>query len=460
MSKPAGIFKRRYLTGLDWVIGTLDHGMKKRTGAGNASQLMLVLTGRLDAARIERGIREFASVFPMINGCIRRDWLNLAPYWEYDHGGEGAVSFERMNIPQSIVDTTTGSGLSAAMIGRAAEVVNRPFATETEHLRFALFSGAGDVHALCMTFDHKLMDARGAETFLSLALDYMAGKGGAKDEEVDLDDLARRVPSHISAGLTGWTEKFLAGRDVNRSLLAVTGSDPALLRQPQEFMAVPTKYLLHSFSEAETEKIYAHAQERAGFLMEMPYMLGAVSGAMEGLLVGRRVKGRSRVAALTTDTRQDRDKVVEMFFNYSSFMFFVLPEDDAADMGRVMEGIKQQMYEQVKDAIPKKLAQAAMLMRIAPFGLIDRIVEKFLGAGSSTYSFSYVGKSPVRQVAVEGAAITNMFHMPRVPAPPGIGVFFNLHGKRLNATVSWVDGIITMDEASALMQGVRRALLA
>lgn len=466
MYNPSGILRRRYLTGLDWVIGTLDYGMKARTGAGNASELALLLEGTIDAEALLKGLADFLAAFPMINGRIKRDWLNLAPYWDYDHEGMGRAGLKREKLGHPVLDTQSGSGLSEEALNRAADFVNRPFKTELEHLGFALISGTDNAHLLLMSFDHRLMDARGAETFLALILNHLGGGEG------EPRSIAAEVPSFHSAGLTGWKEKFLSGRDVNRRFLSISASSPAILPMPVEFRrddsgVCPVSYAILSLAQEDTERAYALAEERAGFLMEMPYMLAATTRAFEAVLSARQTAGQISgqtseeclVIPLTMDTREGRSQAGEMFFNYSSFMFFVLDRSGAGDMDEAIGAIKAQMYEQAKESFPRKLAQAAALMRIAPFRLIDSLIKRFLGAGASTLSFSYVGKAAIKHDTVLGARVLNMFHLPRVPTPPGLGVFFNSEGGRLNITVSFIEGVITRQEADALLIDIKKALL-
>ncbi len=48
--------------------------------------------------------------------------------------------------------------------------------------------------------------------------------------------------------------------------------------------------------------------------------------------------------------------------------------------------------------------------------------------------------------------------MPRVPTPPGTGIFFNSFNGQLNAVVSWLDGLVSDEEIRSLENGLRSGL--
>ncbi len=74
-------------------------------------------------------------------------------------------------------------------------------------------------------------------------------------------------------------------------------------------------------------------------------------------------------------------------------------------------------------------------------------------------SFSCVGNSAYGSDTFLGAKVINLFHMPRVPTPPGFGFFFNEFDSRLNMVFSYVDGMMTDDEANDLVGRVWTALV-
>ena len=104
---------------------------------------------------------------------------------------------------------------------------------------------------------------------------------------------------------------------------------------------------------------------------------------------------------------------------------------------------------------PQKLMEASSLMRIAPLPLIERVFHLPLGGRIASFCFSHVSKDSFVSAELLGSRIVNMFHMPRTPVPPGIGVFFSTYGERLNATISCLDGIFSDEELDKLEQDLR-----
>jgi hypothetical protein len=65
------------------------------------------------------------------------------------------------------------------------------------------------------------------------------------------------------------------------------------------------------------------------------------------------------------------------------------------------------------------------------------------------------GNSIVRFMDAE---VTNLIHMPLVPAPPGIGLFVNQHAGRMNMVLTYVDGMLADEDARRILDDARRLL--
>ena len=148
----------------------------------------------------------------------------------------------------------------------------------------------------------------------------------------------------------------------------------------------------------------------------------------------------------------------EMFFNHLSFMFFHLLPEDMTDRKLLTQKIMRQMYDQTQSNLPKHLCDVNMLMRIAPLSVLDPIMEKLrLLLGS--FAFSCVGDSAYKSKTFMGSKVLNLFHMPRVPTPPGFGFFFNQFNGKLNMVFSYLDGILTDAQIDDLVRKARQRLI-
>ena len=52
----------------------------------------------------------------------------------------------------------------------------------------------------------------------------------------------------------------------------------------------------------------------------------------------------------------------------------------------------------------------------------------------------------------------NAYHVPAVPPRPGIGVFFNRCAGRTNLVVAWIEGVLSEDDVTGIVEIVRGEL--
>jgi hypothetical protein len=374
--------------------------------------------------------------FPVVAGSVRRD-LKLAPYWKIPPGVERAVRLTVQRVDKQV--------FGPRFLHHLEQTANTPFQDDSEHLAFTLVTdGARSV--LCMTFDHRIFDARGAEMFLDLfQQDVNSGADAATGDLVFTS----------SAALSQWSKKFLAGRSVNRRIIGLSKSTP---------MALPAdrhgngryRYRLFSFTEQETADIYERAYTEAGYLMESPYLLAVIIQGMHDLFRSKQATGDSYLIPVTMDLRPGLDPMQEIFFNHVSYLFYQIPTGEAGDRKGLITLLKQQMYDQVKSNFPRDLAEASLLTRIAPLPILGKLLRLPMNGKMATFAFSHLGKSSYRHSVFMGKRIESLFHMPRVPMPPGIGFFSNYFNGRLNLVLSHLDGLLKDTDVVMIEQGIRR----
>ena len=426
---------KRYLSGSDWVINTLDHMMKATTCAGNMSQVVLVLDGLLDESEVRSRLNAFVKQFPVLQGHVSRD-IKLAPYWKIP-----AQAVNEITLTTGHADDLSSGGTCLTYFEKSANI---PFQNNNDHVAFHLRSDRWQ-SMLAMAFDHRIFDARGAEMFLNLFQQSL--KSGSSTVSGD-------IAFTSSSALTQWSRKFLAGRNVNRRIIGLSKSSHKALpvsRDGKGFF----RYHLLSFTEQETAAIYGRAYAEAGYLMESPYLLSVIVQSMHELFMNRKATGSSYLIPVTMDLRTGLDPLQEIFFNYVSYLFYQIPVHEADDRKGLIALLKQQMYDQVKSGFPRDLAEASLLTRIAPLPVLGKLLHLPMKGKMATYAFSHLGKSSYQHPLFMDKKVVNIFHMPRVPVPPGLGFFSNYCNGRLNVVMSYLDGVLANDDVLSLDRGIK-----
>ena len=427
---------KRYLTGIDWIIHVLNYMTRKETGAGFMSQVVMEVSGNVNALEIENSLNAFIKKHAVVNGYFTRD-INLAPYWKIPPVNKPGISIETAIIKES---ESFDDILKILEKG-----INTLFNNKREHIAFHILAGGGRSY-IAMTFDHLLFDARNAEAFLNMfQKDWEGGE--------DSGNMTITEPAHLSM----WMDKFKAGQRVNRAFIKIAGKAP-----PRVF-PLPSgkngfKFKVLSFGTKETEAIAENAFNEAGYLMLMPYALAASVYALHGIFTGRGISSGDYVVPVSIDTRNREEVKKDLFFNHVSFFIFKAEASDASDFKALLKSLKEQMYAQVGSDLPGDICKASFLMRIAPASLLGSLLKLYFKGEIASFCFSYVGKTAYTSPSFMENKITNIFHMPRTPVPPGIGIFFQQSNEKLNVILSYLDGMLNKDEEEIFLTSLKSRL--
>jgi len=428
---------KRYLSGQDWVINVLDYMMKASTCAGNMSQVVLTLNSVIDDTSVRECLSKFIKEFPVVYGNIARDY-NLTPYWRIPKNVKGDLNFNVYNLKNQ-----------ENVLSLLEKSINKPFKGSNEHLAFHLIHTEGKQSFLAMTFDHCLFDARGAESFLNLFQQYLAEKNNFS--------FTKGIHLTAPAFLSQWMEKFYAGRNVNRKIIALSKPVPEALPLPSGKNR-GFKFKLVSFNLKETEEIYNNAYSEAGYLMEMPYLLSVTIQSAHELFKKKGITEPNYLIPVNIDMRNSDDIGQELFFNHVSYLFFKINKDAMVSLKGLIRSIQQQMYEQIKSGLPDDISKASLLTRIAPLHVLEKIFRLPFKGKIASFCFSHLGKSSYLFPEFMGIGIKNIFHMPRVPVPPGLGFFFNYFNGQLNLVISYLEELIKDDEILMLETDIKERL--
>lgn len=436
-------FKNRlYLSGIDWLIATMDRHATVHTGAGNHSTLILELDGSLEAAALGERLEKITEALPLLSGRVSRDLLNLAPYWKTGKRGRP--------LTLESVETADGDAFDASLV----DTMNRPFSGKREHLRFLHARRGNRGDALLMTFDHKILDAKGAEMFLNL----LSGNDAWEDTLSEAD------VKGIDPELRGWSAQFAAGRTVQRRMIAASkegcfgaadaaGPDSASPPPPERARFRP---FFAEFDADTASRISRAAERNAGFMMETPFLLAASAMALRNAAAPD--ASIRCFVPVPIDTRKRPPTAKETFFNHHSFIFFHFDVEKGASIRDVSLAVREQLREAIADEFPEAMEAAARPLRIFPKILTSKAMDLPFNGKICSFAFANVGASAAPE-DILGAKIKSLRHMPRTPSPPGLGIFFNSFGGGLNAALSADSALWPAETAEKTIGELRRILL-
>lgn len=407
-----------YLGGLDWMILTMCRSAMRHTGGvGNASQIVLQLNGLLDVERFSASVQEFASAFPILTGRAGRDWL-LRPCWRLP--GKPIVPSIRVEAHYPEPD---------AVHQTLEALVNTPFRNDREYVAFHLLYPADGMCLLAMTFDHRLLDARGAEQILLLLSRQVSGGVSLKETDI-LPELSR--PGLFTQLKEGLASIRCVGETIHKSVI---GSGMILMDTAVETKGNPGRILLHTLDEEATNAWLKRADRDAGYLMFMPYALAAATTAFGKLSTK---ESGSFIIPCTTDLRPPGLSWKNTFFNYSSIFFFKADSAAVSNRTEMIGQFKSQFFSQTKTKFPRRFEQFMGLMRFLPL----RLFEWMNSWNHASFSFASVGESLFEGESFCGLEVGNLYHMPLVPPQVGLGFFFSRINGQLNLGISWREGLL------------------
>jgi len=426
----------QYLSGIDWFLNGLNYTTERQSGVGNIFQVALELNGVPDEGLLTRHIGEFLERFPELGGKVSRAW-NLAPYWRVDPNREPPS-------PSIKCREISGPAFFVSLLEELERMADEPFTSEHQYIAFHLVHD-GTRGLLGVVFDHRLFDARGAVLFLNALQEAFEGPSNPGNQ------LHRGRPVHLDH----WRRKFSAGWNVTQQIQGLSGSLPCrTLPVPNARDERMSRFRVVRFDPYQAAEIKRRAEEEAGYLLFLPYALGVAVRAAHPIFESRGVEAGDYVISTTIDSRVQEGAGDEMFFNHVSFLMFRAESGHLSDAIALTTSLKDQFYEQLKRHFPDDFAEMSYLSRIVPQRLVDRIV-RFAMKPEIAFVFAHMGDEGYSYSRFMDLEVKNILQLPRVPIPPGFGVFFGPWDGGLNVVISYLEGQLRADEVDGLEDRLR-----
>jgi hypothetical protein len=417
--------KKNYLSGMDWVANSLDEINKKEIKLGNHSAVVLVLKKELDVELFTQRLKCLDDNH-VLKGKLSRD-LNLAPYWKVN-----LKKKPRIKISTERTDN---------VFKLYCDFINEAFGSEDSYLEFKICFQE-DKSYVCMKFDHRILDARGAE----MVLNYLNGT------------CIESFHYNREPYLRNWKDNFLAGRTIVRFLIGLNSSlvtnSLAIKKQGSQ----KNIFSQITFNKEESKKIIDDANEKAGYLMIMPYLLAKSTQAFDKCFFANKSKEAKYIVSVNADRRPKKEDLKSLFFNHFSFCYFGI-DTKALFCETIYEELKKELYLQIKDKIAEAFELASRLARILPLCVMAKVMKDQVKKNKISFSFSYVGQSGYQDDSFMDNTIQDVFHLPIVPIYPGIGIYFTKFKDKIQLVLSANQSIVTEKELCLLTQKIKDNLI-
>jgi hypothetical protein len=424
-------------------MGAIDHGARHGAGFGCYSQAILDLEGTIDVAALRAALDQISLRFPLIHGRVARDWLNLAPYWTAPRQG-GPDHAEP--LPLSVVQASSHEEAERLL----DEHANARFDSESDHLRFLLIQINSARSRLGMVFDHRLLDAFGAESLLRLIDQTWQRR---------LDGIWPRVKQTAPANLDHWQRRFLSGRTLNRYLFSLSRQPICALDKPLSHPRPAIRFLHESLTAQETADFNRRAAEEIGLPIILPSAAARAIVALRQAMPIMPLAGEQITLFTTVNTRLPGQEWEKLFFNHLSLMTLSAGASTPSTAAAIASALRDQFIEQTRLQIPFVMEDAGALGRICPHWIGSRLMRLVNDGRLCTFYFVCLRENGFAGSSFLGQPVANLRHKPLTFFPPGLNVCITSFANRFNLVVSYLEGSLPDAAAERLLNEFKAALL-
>jgi len=141
--------------------------------------------------------------------------------------------------------------------------------------------------------------------------------------------------------------------------------------------------------------------------------------------------------------------------NVLAFHFARFKPSETADVDRLARRLRSQMTDALRDGQIDANGVAMEFLKYRPLSLMLRDLPGTATRETFSFNCADLADFPPAVEKIFGRRVMNAYHAPSVLPRPGIGVFFNRCGINNNLVVSWVEGAMTTEEVTRIVEAIR-----
>ena len=419
-----------------------DRRMRRSGLPGNVCRIALRLDGGLDMELL----RERVAASPMLDWLARvrisRSLPLFPPVWRvvsepirilHEHNEQRVGENGLGQMPQAVMDRDLHPERSPA-------------------LALDLIRHADDTKRLVLSWNHALLDVRGAE----FVLQHLNSNDTIKESPTIADLIS---PDQRKSSISRWWQNVKSARG-SMGWLRESGCAPLFSLMPagRQIGSCHGQSRVIAFSREESARIDARCQRlNAGFRRSHFYLAASIR-ALHLVASARGNKDAAYLVPVPHDMRR-RGNNGPIFSNHLSILFYRVETQHAVSMSGIINELSRQMMDQIRNRFPESCMAALDMFKPLPLDYYVRHLGRPTRGKFASLCFSDSGESCVGMNGFLGGQIREVTHFVPTWRPPGLTVLFWSFRGQLRSLLSWVDDCLSQEEVDALEHGLRVGLL-
>lgn len=397
------------LNGSDFFQVLLDKHHRKVGLQGNVSRFTLDLNGQPDIKALEQSVNDDPYFRWLHQLRWKARWPFQLPVWRKSNQIvrikiNEHQSAETYGLPDALWQYDIKPWKQAPY---ALDLIYRP----------------NDISTLVFTWNHSLLDSRGAE----LLLRYLGGNLEDDKALIFLPPEEEELPAKEQLEHTQKVKAFLFDGKETKTRLS-------LLLESKKSKAA-NRYHVIAFTADETQQIEENCKKYLVRFGKSPVYLATAIRSFNQLLETKGKKGDSFWVPIPQDQRR-KGAWGPVLANQVSFLFYRLFPDVLSDMKATVDEISKQMIDQIRNRIPQSYKIMMAFSRRMPMWLYSYIVKSPTKGAFASFFFSDTGNSLDGFDQFADIPITDAVHYPPNAGYPGFTVVFMLFQGKLKVIVA------------------------
>jgi hypothetical protein len=446
------------LTGADCFLRAFESEVRRTAQASHLSQLVLRLGPGFDLDAFRRLVAEVSAANPILRAPIRRVRGIGAPSYFLDRAAPAAgvrVETHAQEFPAGRVATAPLGPVPEAFYRRLND---RFDAKRGRLLAFDVVPRGGREPGtdVAMTWQHMLFDGSGSELFVEHLAACSADPSRDRSIPITPAEGGQSSPAVAELPATSGARGRMA-QAWHRYMLAMGRKPPTSLAGPLRRVRQDLRYDELRLEGDDAARAIALAKKSAGFLTPMLFYLAVSLRAHQAVAASRGRVPASWVVPLPVNMRP-KGGHGEVFRTHVSLLWFQVTPEQTADLGVLIEALKAQRLDAIRNKLVEAGVAAMDFARFAPARVYSHMARRTFGGELASFFFAWTAEFAEAASTLCGAEILDGFHAPSVPASPGSALVFCLRGGGLDVVHVHQHGSITDEELAMMRASILRDL--